>query len=235
MNKQMAQIAFLLLYCAGSGIIQAQTLGPELKKIRTAYLNASQLSFEVEVYSYATRADKTPELLSKGTMKKTTGKYYSTFAGYELTVNGEKAVLVDRQRKTLDYYEYETHRPELPGNYQVNIDSMMTGADSVVLRPAQNGLKHFTCFSGNGYVRQTEIYADAQTGFIKRILYYYIDSTDDFEMEFDRVEVVYKNIQTGPIGSGFFNLNKYVKKTGSTLTGIGIYRNYQINYHNSKR
>ncbi len=235
MNNRVSYAAILLFFCAVCGTVQAQTLGAELKKIRNAYLNAKQLSFNVEVYSYSTKTDKTAELVSKGYMKKSGDKYYSNFNKYELMINGEKALVVDRERKTLDYYEYERSKQEIPEDYQVNIDSLVTGSDSVVIRPLQNGLKHFTCFSTTGYVRQTEIYADAQTHLIRRILYYYIESNEDFEMEFDRVEIFYKNIQTNPIDPVFFSFDKYFKKTKSTITPVGDYRGYQMNAHSSKR
>lgn len=231
----MLRIIFLLIFCACSGMLQAQTLSSELKNVRGAYLKNKNLSFNVEVYSYSTKSDKTAELVSKGNMKKSNDKYYSNFSNYELMIIGENALIVDRAKKTLAYYEYKTGMPELSDGNQVNIDSIITGTDSIVMRPVQNGLKHFTCFSKHGYVRQTEIYVDAQSNFIKRILYYYIESNNDFEIEFDRVEIFYKNIQTKAIDQGFFSFDKYFKKTRSTITPVGDYRNYRMNDYRSKR
>lgn len=232
MNNRLLSIAILILY--GAVTIQAQTTGSELKKIRDAYVTNKQLSFDVEVYSYSTKTDKTPELVSKGYMKKSNDKYCSNFNNYELMINGKKALIVDRERKTLDYYEYETNKPEIPKGYDFNMDSLILGMDSIVMRPLANGLKHFTCFSKNGFVRQTEIYADAQTHFIKRILYYYIGSTEDFEIGFDRVEIFYKNIQTRLVDESSFSFSKYFKRTKSTFIPVGEYQGYQINSHDSK-
>lgn len=234
MNNRLLLIALLLWYGAGALQIQAQTTGAELKKIRDAYLANKQLSFDVEVYSYSTKADKTPDLVSKGYMKKSDDKYYSNFNNYELMITGGKALIADRERKTLDYYEYETKKPEISEGYEVNIDSLIPATDSVVMRPLADGLKHFTCFSKEGYVRQTEIYVDARTHFIRRILYYYIDSTEDFELEFDRIEIRYRNIETKPVGQSFFSFDKYFKRTKSTFVPVGEYREFQMNYYDSK-
>ena len=134
----------------------------------------------------------------------------------------------------MDYYEYEINKAEVPEGYEIDIEALISGTDSIVMRPTANGLKHFTCLSKTGYVRQTEIYADVQTNFIKRILYFYIDSTEDFEIEFDRVEILYKNIQTSAVDQSFFSFGKYFKRTESAFVPVGEYRGFQINYHRSK-
>lgn len=234
MNNHLFRIVLLLVLYTCIRPLQAQTLSSELNKVREAYSKSKNLSFNVEVYSYTTKTDKTAELVSKGYMKKNDEKYYSNFDNYELMINAEKALIVDRSRKILDYYEYKTGKPEMNEGYNVNIDSLLSGTDSIIIRPMQNGLKQFTCFSKNGYVRQTEIFVDAQTNFINRILYYYVASTEDFKIEFDRVEIFYQNIQTKVIDQSYFSFEKYFKRTKSTLTPVGDYRGYKINYHNSK-
>lgn len=233
MNSINKTIAFILAFTFLSGTMLSQSLGTELSKIRNAYLGAKQLSFDVEVYSYSTKSDNTAELMSKGYMRKSNDTYYSNINSYELLIMGEKAMIVDRERKTLDYYEYKMEKSGSPTEFDVNIDSLMTNSDSILIRPSSNGFKHFTCFSKNGYIRQTELYVDPQSNFIKRILYYYVDSNEDIEIEVDRVEILYKNIQTSNVDQQYFNFGRYFKRVGSTLYPVEDYSKYELTYHSS--
>jgi len=214
--------------------VRAQTAGQELQKVRNAYLAAKQLSFDVEVYTYATKNDKTPELVSKGTAKKSDDLYYSNFNNYELMVIGDKALLINRNEKSMAYYEYKLDTKKMPATAQPDLEQLLADSDSVVIRPEKDGLKHFTSYSKSGYVKQTEIYADAQTYLIKHILYYYVASTEDFKMEADRVEIFYKNIQTSNVDPHFFTFASYFKKTGANAVPVGKYQGYKLKQYNSK-
>ncbi len=233
MNRRTLLVSIIFLYCSIHEAIQSQTIGAELSKIRNAYLEATHLSFDVVVYSYSSKTDATAELISTGFMKKSDDMYYSNINNYELLIMGERALIVDRERKTLDYYEYKIDKQLMTNAYQVNIDSILTYSDSIVIRPSENGLKHFSCFSKNGYIRQTEFYVDTKSNFVKRILYYYVESSEDYEIEVDRVEIFYKNIKTSNVDQQHFNFDKYFRKSGSTLSAIGAYSKYELNFHSS--
>ena len=229
-------IVFSLLSIVLCGSVHAQSQGEELKKMRMAYINNKQLSFEVEVYSYASKMDKNASLVSKGYMKKNNDMYYSNYQNYELMINGEKALMIDNQTKEINYYEYKLNKEKTPENFQVNIDSLIQNTDSIIMHPEKDGLKHFTCFSKRGYIKQTEIYADNKSYFVKHILYYYVPSTEDYDIDVDRVEIFYKNIKTESINESFFSSDKYFKNIKSKLIPVGKYQGYKINYskQNSK-
>lgn len=214
--------------------VRAQNANQELRKVRDAYIINNNLSFDVEAYSYDTKMDKTPELISKGCMKKNKEMYYSKFDNYELLINGKKTLLVNNQTRSMKYYEYKLNKQSNTGNPKENIDSLLFSSDSIVIRNPINGEKHFTCFSNQGYVKQTEIYVDEKTNLVTRLLYYYSSSTDEYEIEVDRVEIFYKNINTKIVDESFFTFSKYFKNVKSNYFAIGKYQGYKMNYYNLK-
>lgn len=226
-----------IIFCLSFAFLtpaKAQKVSDELKKVRNAYTSNKQLSFDVEVYSYETKADKTPELISKGYMKKSNDKYYSNYEGMELMVNGDKALIVDNEKKTMTFYEYKLSKQKTPKGFEANIDSVLLQSDSVVIQPTKSGIKHFTCFSNTGDIQQTEIYVDEKTNLINHILYYYFPSNDDYEMQTDRVEIFYKNIKTQGIDEAFFSFDKYFKTVKAKLIPTVKYQGYKVNHYNSK-
>ena len=229
-----AVFMILALYLPASIYAQTGSLGDELKKIRNAYILNKQLSFDVEAYSYASKNTSKADLISKGSMRKSNSRYYSHFQDYELVVNGEKMVLVNNQSKIISYYDYKIKQQKIPDNFQVNIDSLLLNTDSVVMRPDKNGDKHFTAFSKTGYIKQTEIYTDSKTHLVKHLLYYYVPSTEEYEIDVDRVEVFYKNIKTQFDEEQLFTFDRYFKNNKSRFIPVGKYQGYKMNYYNSK-
>ena len=157
MNRILTTSIFMALCFTYCNTLCSQAISNDFSKIRNAYLTAKQLSFDVEVYTYSSESDRTPELLSKGYLKKSNDKYYSFFDNFEMLVNGDKALIVDRESKSMEYYEYSELQPEMAMGGQINIDSVVHETDSVIVRAPVNGLKHITCVSGSGYIRQTEM------------------------------------------------------------------------------
>lgn len=230
----MKTILILLIAFFISPLMHAQSLGQELQKIRNAYFNAEQLSFDVEAYSYETKNDKTASLLAKGYVKKNKDMYYSNFQNYELMVKGEKALIVDAEAKSLTYYEYKLSKGKAPQQPQFLMDSLLAQGDSIVLHPVKNGVKQFTSYSKNGFIKQTELYVDTKTNMVSHILYYYVESTEDYEMQADRVEIFYKNVQTTGVDPSFFSFDKYFKNVKSSYVPTARYQGYKVKYVNAK-
>jgi|GEM_PF-3490752 len=233
MNK-LNRIILAFAFSVSSIAVQSQNAAGELALIRNAYLQCKQLSFDVEVYSYSNKTDKVPELVSKGNVRKKEENYYSGFGEYELLIKGAQGVLVNNREKTMRYYMNKTEKQKWSEGMALNMDSVFSVTDSIVLRPATAGTKHLTIFSKAGYIRQTELYIDAKSNLITHILYYYVPSTDDYEIEVDRVEVFYKNVSTQYVDESYFDFNRYFKLSKTVMTPVGKYQKYKTDLYNSK-
>jgi hypothetical protein len=234
MNKPNPFFILWVMFITTALSVSAQSIADELKKVRNAYITNKHLSFEVEAYSYTTKVDKTPELVSKGYMKKNNDKYYSNFNNYEFMMNGDKALIVDNESKSMTYYEYKIASKKAPQAMDVNMDSLLLSGDSVYMHPAKDGIKHFTTYSKTSYVTQTEIYVDATTNLVVHLLYYYAASTDEYDIDVDRVEVFYKNIKTQVVDEHFFSFIHYFKIVKANYIPVGKYQGYKMKYNNSK-
>jgi hypothetical protein len=231
MKKAIYIIALLLTFNPVFG----QSIKDELKAIRSAYIINKDFSFDVEAYSYATKNDKVPDLISKGTAKKTADKYYSKFDQLELLVNGDRTLMIDNAAGKMALYSYSSKLPKDYQDFRASIDTLLALSDSVVARVSTvKGEKHFTSFSKTGFVKQTEIYFDEKTHFINRLVYQYVSSTAEYELEADRVEVFYKNIAMKPTGTEFFELERFLKNENSKFIPVGKYRGYSVNHYTSK-
>lgn len=202
----------------------------EFKKIRKAYTECKQMQFNVEAYSYEAPADNTPALISKGEVKRLGKNYYSSFLDYELMISGEEAVLADHAKKELEYYQFKRSKPLLKEKeFEANIDTLMNFSDSIVQRRnTKEGQLHFSLYSEGGMIALTELYVDAQTHFISRIIYYYGPSTEDYQIEVNRVDVFYKNIKTSGVKEEFFKVDKYVRRQGGKTLAAERFKGYQV-------
>lgn len=236
MNKSLAYIIlFFQVWLFGHSQNQPAIL--ELKKIRIAYLQAKQLSFDVEAFMYKDQYTKTPELISKGHAVRFEHKYMSHFLNYDLIVLDKNSTLmIDHSLKTMDYYVYDMPKDNTPKEFQMNFDSLALASDSIKMWPVNNGIRQFTFYDKDALIIQTEIYVDVKTNFIKRILYYYAPSNEDEEMEAHRVEVFYKNVSVAPVNQSVFKLDKYIIKAGQNhqFKPVEAYKGYLVNYYNSK-
>jgi hypothetical protein len=223
----------LVIFLGMLSLAKGQTISGELRKVRDAYLKNPQLSFDVSAYSYKTKTDQSPELISTGHVKKLKDNYYSAFLNYLFLANKNKALIIDKTDKTIDYYEYSTQKQALPKSFAINVDSLIFGSDSIAMHPVKNGLRQFTIFDRNDDVQQTELYVDEKTNFIRRILFYYTTTSEDFEAEMDHMDVYYKNIQVSAIPESFFNTDAYIKKINGVYYGVNAYKGFKVNYYNS--
>jgi hypothetical protein len=230
MNRKIITCVVLALVltitCSG------QKVAEELALIRNAYLGAPNISFEVDAFSYSTASDKTPELISHGSLKKSEGKYYSNFRDYEVLVDNSRAIMINNNKKSINIYEKGSQSLK-PSEMLVDVDSLLRKTDSVVMMPTLNGTKHFICYSKKSLIQQTDIYVDADNHFISKILFTYAPSTKEYTLDINRVEVFYKNITTKAIPEESFSFGKFIKREKSSYVAVGKYQRYKINLYKS--
>lgn len=225
-------VAYFLLANSLAGV--SQRYPKELKDIRESYLKAKQLSFDVTAYSFDNKTDKTPKLISNGHVEKSGKNYYSSFLNYLLVVNDKNQILIiDKSRKAIDFFENIKDVEKTNRQFDINIDSIAGSSDSIIVNPVKDGLRQILIISNSDLIVRTEIFVDSKTNFIRRILYYYNkDANEDFESEFERVDVYYKNISER-IDPDKFSIKKYINKQpkGNVYTGNGEFWGYKINYY----
>ena len=188
--------------------------------------------FDVEAYSYESKMDVTPSLISKGCVKKDNEKYYSKFEDVELLINGKRSLLVNNRLKKMTYNECNVMKKPDANEVQKALDSFST-TDSVVLGDSKNGDIHFIAYSKTGYIQRTDLYVDSKTLFVKHILYQYVPPNDEYDMDVDRIEIFYKNIQIKQPEISSFSFEKYFKSSKDRKVALGKYNGYKITSYKS--
>src|SRR5688572_18848292 len=87
--------------------LRAQKAYDEYKKTMTAYANAKQFSFDVDVYAYENKTDKKAQLIGSGKARKKEQFFYSRFLEKEMLVGPEITISVNHDNKTIDCFEYD--------------------------------------------------------------------------------------------------------------------------------
>ena len=207
----MRHLFFILFLAPALCTAQVKTSGELLKETTQAYLDAKDLSMDVDVYTYVS-ATQPGELLGQGQIRKSGDSYYSKFLTDELIVNKNCTVVLDHNDKTITWYDHEKNKkqknksPELP-----NLDSI-SGGDSIVYKGIVNGQRHFLFYSRSLFssIRLTEVLINDQSHFVERIVYFYRDNSNDEAYDMYKVVIDYVNISTARPSASCFSEGKYI-------------------------
>jgi hypothetical protein len=142
--------------------------------------------------------------------------------------------MIDHERKSIDYYDISVSSKKVKKAqvFNLSMDSLLKSSDSLIsYEGLKDGRKMFSMKSSSGPIKQTDLFVDPQTNFITKTIYYYADSTEDYELGVYCVVIFYKNISTSKILDDSFLFNKYVKQQGKSFVGLNTLKNYKVNYY----
>jgi outer membrane lipoprotein-sorting protein len=206
---------FLLLVTATTA--QAQRAAAEIEKIRNAYLNAKQLSAQVEVVCYKSKDDVKGTLLGRGSFHKSGMLYHSRFNKEELLVSKQYTLVIDHEEKQVQCFNALIVSGY--GRNQVTaVDSLLDSGDSIADVGIKNGLHQFIVYS-KGMIEQTVIVVDARTNFVTRLISYYRNYQHNKQPTMNeeeqiagmyKVVVSYTNSSTQPVDPAVFSTSKYI-------------------------
>lgn len=211
--------------------LPAQSVSDLLRETSLAYRHSDYFSADVTVHSYSS-ADGQGILLGKGLIRKSGINYYSKFQDDELIVNNKCTVILDHHDKTITWYDaaQEKKRKQRKGQQVPDIDSLYSAKDSVLYKGIENGQRHFVFFSRNAAsdVRMTEVFADDQTHFITKIIYYYRSNSEDEALDMYKVVIDYSSISTQKPADSFFSESKYLSYSHNTPRLTAAYSSYEL-------
>jgi hypothetical protein len=223
-------LAFFLVSCFCLTLAQAQTAGALLRETALAYQKTDFFSADVRVHTFSSTSDQTGTLVGDGLIRKAKQNYYSKFGDDELLVNANCALILDHAAKTATWFDGQKKSRRFPKtDIRIpDLDSLLQGNDSLVFRGTQNGERHFTIFSKQGYIHHTEIFIDAKTLFIKQLSYFYRQDLEDASMDAFKLVVQYRNIETKRPSDAVFSEKKYVAYQQGRPVMLAAYRQYEL-------
>lgn len=205
--------------------IKAQNATVDFNKVRTNFLEAKQIGFDVEVYQYESESTK-GKLLSKGVMRKVGGNYYSSFLGNEMIINEKNGtVIIDEPTKEITYLNPEKNTKK---SDQLTIPDSLLSAFKFE-KVTSDGLKKYVYVNTKPLapIVKTELYINQKYQLVK-LVYFYNKSNTKVDFEAYKVEILYKNIITSGIANTYFNTNKYISLKNNKPQLNKQYLNYTL-------
>lgn len=215
-----------------------QTAAEEYKKTMKAYQEASQFSFDVDVYAYENKTDKKAQLVGSGTAKKKNDLFYSRFIEKEILIGPKISLVVNHDQKMIECYPYDFSKKQkaLKMDMTSLMDSAAFQSDTMLTyNGIREGRKHFTARTPGQMITQTDIYVDPSNNLISKVIYSYGESTEDYELGVSTVVVYYKNIHLSDVNMNKYDPDKYVSKKGDIFTGLGNYKGFKVITHKNTK
>jgi hypothetical protein len=207
----------------------------EFAKIKEAYDEHKSFSFDVKVVGYKTPTDKTPEIIGKGTTKKGNGFKYSRFDDVECIQHENNTLYIDHSYKIISYYEYTKKRPSqlaTPSDMTSVMDSIWKRYDTVlVYKGVENNLKHFVVSNQTDQIKQSDLYFNAGTNLLEKVVYYYNTNNENYEPEYSSVITYYGNYNYNNPSAEACNTKKFIMKNGNEFKPTLAYKEYKVQYY----
>lgn len=218
--------------------LKSQSAVSEYNKTILAYKEAKEFAFDVDVYAYENKTDKTAELVGSGKAMKKEGFFYSRFAEREMLISPEISLVINHDQKTIECYPYDFAKKQkaLKMDMTNPVDSATIKSDtSFVYYGLNDGRKHFSYKSPGQAIIQTDIYVNPTNNLISKVIYTYGESTEDYELGVSTVVIYYKNVMIKNIPGKSFAPERYVSKKGTDFIASSNYKGFKVVTHKNNK
>lgn len=209
-----------------SSFILSGIYGQDLKEDLTAFnatYHSIELSIDYSVVNYDWDGIKHSET---GRIRKKKSNYFSSLGEESFLIKGKVFLRINDRLKTLSIQEMpEVISPSAPINEQL-VEQWCSLADSVLFLGKTGTEKRYRIHFSSGLLSRVEIVLGAQ--FIKELVYYYPEATEEDEFEYRKTIISYKKVDTSGVSSSYFDLNDYVRKLGSRYVLVNKYEHYEL-------
>lgn len=231
MKTQWLIVSILLFAMAMPG----QNGLKEFRKTIDAYAAIQHMSFDVEVHAYEQKSSRTSQLIGRGFAKKAGSLFYSRFGENEILQQEGKTLMINTDSRRIDFYEYDksaAKRAQMGLDLGSLLDSLATIKDSsFVYEGIQEGFKRFSRKTPGELIDHTDMYVNPTSNLISRIVYYYSENFEDFDIPFATVIIQYKNTSLATVPPQYFALEKFIRKSGQHYIGATSYQGFKVLVH----
>lgn len=226
-------ITLLLLFFAQAHFF-AQSVSNELQKVRNAYMQSANMSFNVEVQGYKTKKDTKGFKIGKGSVVKSSDAYYSLYEGEEYLKTSTSLILIDHNEKEVMVFENKVSDKKVDKNSPVIVmDSVIKLADSIRYEGESGPHKKICIYDSDSPVRKTELYINKTSSYIEKIIYHYVDSDAENDYGLNRVIIQYKNITNTLSNPALLNESRVLNRKKKTITLTETYKAYKLIQNNT--
>ncbi len=215
-------ISIFLMFC-GFGFY-AQNTAEDMNKVRSNFIGAKQIGFDVEVHHYKMKGSK-GELISKGKMRKSGDNYYSSFMDDKMIINERKGtVIIDKKFNEITYKKLKkkTKKKEL-----LSLPDSLFDQFKFSGKYGNNKKYEYKSVDLSASILRIEILINEDYQ-LNKVIYYYNRDNDKVSYGTYKVEIAYKNIITSGISSSYFDIGKIINFGSSKPKLTKQYANYTL-------
>jgi len=199
----------------------------DMQKMYDAYKGTANFSMNIIFNIYNKKSPSLPEV-QKGVVKKLGALYYTKFYDNEMVVGKKYTIMVDYSAK--EVYAFISDKSFQPGLKDYKIpDSLNYLNKKVEYKGIVNGSKCYILKNPTLEITKYEIYLDAKTGFLSKLVYIYNQNEKQVDYGATKIETDYLNVdlQTIPAET-FFSTDKFISVKSGKLALGPAYTGYTL-------
>jgi hypothetical protein len=215
----------MALLLSFSHIVKAQDFKSDLKGLYELLGTQNNLSTDINIRVVGTPSG---DMVQKAKIRKSGENYYYQLEGVEMFMDKKNYLMVDNSQKVIVYRPI-THQMRENLKKQVaniNLDTILGKYDSVTFHGIEQGLKHYTVTISKSYISKAEVYLNADTKFLNKVVFYY---SPKMKVRPANVTVSYSSLTTASLeGDPQLKVGAYFVRNGKQMVAVGKYKGYKI-------
>jgi hypothetical protein len=210
----------------------AQNIKQDMMAMYHSYMNLKYFSTTIKVDVYKKMGDTSPYLSKKGQVKKSGNFYFTSLDDIKLMVNAKYLIYVSGKDKLIYYQEHgKNTKQEFAPPFDINeitamIDSAVKRSDSIQYMGTVNNMKHYSIRSSRALINAMDLYIDARTSLISKVVYYYnatvMETNNKVTVSFDNV------VYDKPFAESEFSESQFLKGSGNSFVAADKYTGYEV-------
>lgn len=218
--------SFFFLFC------NSQNLTVDLQNTRDLFTKNTDLSIDIEVFSYTNELDKGTKI-GVALLRKSGDLYYSKFLKDEMILTNNSLIIIDHRLKKVKFSEIKDKSMRF--NFlKVNIDSVVNQSDSILYLGIFNNEKKYQFLSTQSVYDKVELNLDSQSNLLKSITCFYNKGDENMDFTLYKTQLNYLKIDTLTKNQSYFLEENYVVKNKDRYVLSDKYNTYVLQIVDSK-
>jgi outer membrane lipoprotein-sorting protein len=221
---KMKAIIFSLFLIISIGEVQAQSIQEDFNKMLEAYKDVKNLYVEMENRVYK---GNDLEKESSSIIRKKGNNYLYSLSEHAMLINDDYVVLVDKRNYNIVFDKFTSEQADRLNKVQMPIqEDLLAAYPKINYLGTKNNLKHYHLENDKEQIYKMDLFFDANTGFVKRAVYYHNPKLIAGNM---RSEIDLKVINTKPAFSEkTFSETQFVVIEDGQGTAARAYTKYSV-------
>lgn len=208
-------------------VLSAQDLKADFAKMQQAYLEAETFSSTMRMKVYEGESRSTTVMTKTAKLKRSGDQYWYKVDQQTMVMNQKYMLMINGDQKVIVYGKRGEEAFFNPATVQLpDLEEWMERYESIEFNGTKEGVKHYSIQVEEGAVSNIELYIDATTFLIKKMIYDY--KVPAYKQN-NTIEVVFTEFDLNPkFEKNQFSEKNYVQNLKGELKTTESYSNYRL-------